>query len=82
MSEDQVKAANELYDELDKHIVSLMAEGVRPDDKQRVTAERLRNNLAACVTLGKSNPRATKMLLPNVLASVRDYLQSIKKEAF
>lgn len=82
MSEDQVKAANELYDELDKHIVFLMAEGVRPDDKQRVTAERLRNNLAACVTLGKSNPRATEMLLPNVLASVRDYLQSIKKEAF
>lgn len=82
MSENQVKAANDLYDELDKHIVSLMAEGARPDDKQRVTAERLRNNLAACVTMGKSNPRAAEMLLPNVLASVREYLHSIKKQAF
>lgn len=79
MSEEQVKAANELYDDLDKHIVSLMAEGISPDAKQRVTAERLRNNLAACVTLEKSNPQAAEMLLPNVLASVRDYLESIKK---
>lgn len=72
MSEVTLQSAKELFATLEKRIILLQPSADRQD------AERLRDNLAACISLGETSPGAVKILLPNVIESAEAYLRSVR----
>ena len=57
--------------------VEAHVETLTPQTEARHVAERVRDNLAACIAMGECNPKAAEILLPNVLAAGHEYLASI-----
>lgn len=72
MSEVSIQSAKASLDALEEHLIKL------PQGTDRLNAERLRDNLATCLSLGASNPNAANILLPNVLTAAEEYLHSIQ----
>ena len=42
-------------------------------------AERVRDNLAACIAMAQCNPKAGEILMPNVLTAAHEYLSGLGK---
>lgn len=72
MSEASIQSAKVSLDALEAHIIKLQP------GADRLNAERLRDNLATCISLGETSPNAAKILLPNVLSAAEAYLLSIQ----
>ena len=45
----------------------------------RHMAERVRDNLAACIAMAQCNPKAGEILMPNVLTAAHEYLSGLGK---
>lgn len=54
-------------------------ETLLPDTVARHDAERIRDNLAACIGMAKCNPKAGEILMPNVLDAAHAYLARLGK---
>ena len=51
----------------------------KPQTQARHMAERVRDNLAACIAMAQCNPKAGEILMPNVLTAAHEYLSGLGK---
>ncbi len=54
-------------------------ETLTPNTEARHKAERIRDNLSACIGMAKCNPKAGEILMPNVLTAAHEYLTGLGK---
>ena len=54
-------------------------ETLTPQTQARHMAERVRDNLAACIAMAQCNPKAGEILMPNVLTAAHEYLSGLGK---
>ena len=50
-----------------------------PQTQARHMAERVRDNLAACIAMAQCNPKPGEILMPNVLTAAHEYLSGLGK---
>ncbi len=75
MSQEHLKEAEKALAQVEAHVETLT-----PQTEARHTAERIHANLSACIAMGKCNPKAAEILLPNVLHAAHDYLAALGKK--
>ena len=61
------------------YLFACYVETLTPQTEARHQAERVRDNLSACIAMGECNPKAAEILLPNVLTAAHEYLAAIGK---
>lgn len=74
MSNPKIEQAREALAKVEAHVETLT-----PQTEARHQAERVRDNLSACIAMGDCNPKAAEILLPNVLTVAHEYLVTIGK---
>lgn len=72
MSDSPMEQAHAVLEHVEAHLQTLT-----PKTEAHHTAERIRDNLAACIAMGECNPKAGEILLPNVLAAAQNYLAAL-----
>lgn len=71
---DQLEQAKTAMARVEEHMETLA-----PNTEARHIAERVRDNLAACIGMAQCNPKAGQILMPNVLTAAHEYLSGIGK---
>ena len=70
----QLEQAQEALAKVEAHMETLT-----PQTQARHMAERVRDNLAACIAMAQCNPKAGEILMPNVLTAAHEYLSGLGK---
>ena len=70
----KLEQAQEALAKLEAHMETLT-----PQTQARHMAERVRDNLAACIAMAQCNPKAGEILMPNVLTAAHEYLSGLGK---
>ena len=70
----KLEQAQEALAKVEAHMETLT-----PQTQARHMAERVRDNLAACIAMAQCNPKAGEILMPNVLTAAHEYLSGLGK---
>ena len=70
----KLEQAQEALAKVEAHMETLT-----PQTQARHMAERVRDNLAACIAMAQCNPKAGEILMPNVLTAANEYLSGLGK---
>ena len=68
----KLEQAQEALAKVEAHMETLT-----PQTQARHMAERVRDNLAACIAMAQCNPKAGEILMPNVLTAAHEYLSGL-----
>ena len=68
----KLEQAQEALAKVEAHMETLT-----PQTQARHAAERIRDNLAACIAMAQCNPKAGEILMPNVLTAAHEYLSGL-----
>ena len=75
----KLEQAQEALAKVEAHMETRQMKPRPPQTRPRHMAERVRDNLAACIAMAQCNPKAGEILMPNVLTAAHEYLSGLGK---